>query len=96
MARFVPNPLLTKELEASEGVQHALEEKAQKGAEFARSIAPVVTGTFRDSIHADGNEIVADPVNSSGEGYGAFVEFGTSDTPAHATLRRAADALKAL
>lgn len=58
--------------------------------ERARGFAPVDTGRYRDSIRADrdadGAYVVADVP------YAGAVEFGTSDTPAHAPVTRARDA----
>jgi hypothetical protein len=94
---FIPNPGFAAECEASEGAAHACEEQATRAAAIARSIAPVITGTYRDSIHPEpaegGARVVADPVNDSGEGYGAYVEVGTSATPAHHTLLTALESV---
>jgi HK97 gp10 family phage protein len=51
------------------------DEWSEKVATDMRSLAPVDTGTLRDSITvtADGVEVLAD--------YGIYVERGTSDTP---------------
>lgn len=97
MSLFIPNSGLTALLEHSEGVKDALREKAEQGAKVARSIAPVLTGAFRDSIHveqqSEGYAIVADSVDEQGNPDAAFIEFGTSATPAHGTLLHALEAL---
>ena len=71
--------------------------QAEKCAEIARRQAPVVTGRYRDSIHVEqaegGAAVVADALNTSGEGYAAYVEIGTSFTPAHHTLLTALEAI---
>jgi hypothetical protein len=70
-------------------VKGVTRERAEDAAEAARSIAPVRTGAFRSSIGVedtdDGARVIAtDP--------GAiYIELGTSDTPAHASLRRGAE-----
>jgi HK97 gp10 family phage protein len=70
---------LTAELAAEAVAVEAKAEVAQKlasevGADAARSYAPVLTGTLRDSIQVD-----EDGYSSELE-YAPFVEFGTSDT----------------
>jgi len=94
---FIPNPALEAELEHSAEVKRALKEQADRGAVVAKAIAPVLTGAFRDSIHVeeqgDGYAIVADSHDNENEPDAAYIEFGTSDTPAHHTL---ADALQSL
>jgi len=97
---FVPNPSFPRECEESEGARGACTEQAAVVAEVARSIAPVLTGRYRDSIHPEpdeqGGRVVADAVNDSGEGYAAYVEVGTSFTPAHHTLLTALEAAGSL
>ncbi len=95
--RFVPTPGLDSIIEHSEGVHNAVKEKADQGAAVAKAIAPVYTGAFRDSIHVvengTGYAIVADSTDEQGNPDAAYIEFGTSDTPAHHTLT---DALQSL
>lgn len=57
---------------------------AHQIADEARAAAPVLTGRFRDgiSVTVDGDQVeVVDEDPDAG-----FKEYGTSDTPAHATL----------
>jgi hypothetical protein len=63
----------------------------EMAVEEAKSIAPVDTGTYRDSIRGtfDG---VHGQVGSDLR-YAVYLEFGTSDTPIFATLRRAVEAV---
>lgn len=82
---YVPNYFGIRSLARSIGVNRALNWKAGRIAETARAIAPVRTGEYRDGIMVDGNRAVATAAHSK------FVEFGTSDTPIFAPLRRAAD-----
>lgn len=61
---------------------------AEEIAAEARAAAPVLTGQYRDGIHADvaGADVrVVDDDPTAG-----FKEYGTSHTPAHATLTDAA------
>lgn len=53
-------------------------------ADDARGRAPVKTGEFRDSIHVVRDGDTVDVVSDSD--HAAFVEFGTSDTPAQPTI----------
>jgi hypothetical protein len=59
--------------------------------ETARSIAPVDTGTFRDSIAATvgGSGLIRDMTISSGVSYALFIEFGTYKWKGKPTLRPA-------
>lgn len=61
---------------------------AHEIAQDAVSSAPVLTGQFRDGIHVEDNgdnvAVVDDDEDS------IYKEYGTSDTPAHATLTDAA------
>lgn len=63
-------------------------EVAGKIAESARANAPVRTGTFRDSINVEQSGDVVAVVND--DPVAGYVEYGTSDTPAFATMTNAA------
>lgn len=87
-ATYVPDLAgieLAGELAGALGVKLAADQMVDE----AKSIAPVDTGRFQDSIHAeiDGTEAA---VGSDVE-YAVYLEFGTSDTPTFATLRRASE-----
>jgi hypothetical protein len=93
--RFVPNPLLEGELLRSELLAAEMRAKAEIGVAVAKAVAPVgdpatdpTSGRFRDSIHVkqEGVEVQI----ASDDPVAAYIEFGTEDTPAHATLRRGA------
>lgn len=61
---------------------------AHQAAGDARQAAPVLTGEYRDGI---GVEVSGDDVRIVDNDEDAkFKEYGTSDTPAHATLTNAA------
>jgi hypothetical protein len=92
MASFVPNPNLLAELEREEAIQEELHRAAERVAATARRIAPVGDaamddhpGEFRESISAEGTNVVADDPNA------VYIIFGTSHSPPHDTLRRAAE-----
>lgn len=82
-------PGLKHILERDEAVMVRVRRTAEQIAEEARAIAPVATGAYRDSIHVEQEETAAGVV--ADVPYAVFVEFGTSDTPAFAPLRRAAE-----
>lgn len=94
MARtFIPNPLIGVEIEASGMLLLPLDSTAETIADRARNLAPVDTGTYRNSIQADSGMENGKSVGqvSSDVPYAAFIEFGTSDTPTFAVLRRASE-----
>jgi hypothetical protein len=97
---FILNPLVLEEIAHGPEMVHVLGERAETAAALAQATAPVGSGDdphpgqFRDSIKAAsgtdirgayGRVLTDDPA-------GAYIEFGTSDTPAHATIRRAVEA----
>ncbi|MEV5429108.1 HK97-gp10 family putative phage morphogenesis protein [Streptomyces sp. NPDC052701] len=73
-------------------VQKAVQDTAERGRDFARSIAPVDTGRYRDSIEVrkdgDGAEIVSDV------DYAAHVEYGTRHMEGQHIFGRTLDHLK--
>lgn len=62
---------------------------AEAGAEYAKSIAPVDTGTFRNSITAE--EVDGKWAIVSDDPAASYIEYGTEYTPEHATFARTAD-----
>ncbi len=97
--KFIPNPALLAQLAHFEGVEEALEETAARVADEARRIAPVGTeddphpGLFRDSIRSGVAEVDGHKVGrvASDADHAPYVIYGTSDTSAHDTFRRAAE-----
>lgn len=93
MAVFIPNPIGIAAVPMSPGVVVVTGEVAEGIATVARTIAPVLTGAYRDSISAsvgiEGGHALAHV--SAGTDHAQYVEFGTSDTPTFAPLRRAAE-----
>ena len=83
--RFIPAFGLDDKLLEEFMDSGAQDEAAEEIVEAAKAVAPVDTGTYRDSIHVEDGKVVADV------DYAGAVEFGTSDTPAHAPLRRGAE-----
>lgn len=83
---YVPNYFGIRAMAQHAGVTRALGFKAGAIAGSAKLAAPVRTGRYRGSIIAIDNRVWALAP------YSKFVEFGTSDTPTFAPLRRGADA----
>lgn len=82
------------ELLRQKGIARQVEEGANRVRDTARGLAPVRTGTLRNSIqterHTDASGEVAYRVGwDSTADYGFFVEVGTEDTPAQPHLRPA-------
>jgi HK97 gp10 family phage protein len=93
---FIPNPGLEEEWERSHEARDPMDEIGEAVVEEARRIAPVDTGDLAASIHAveetvDGGPGVAIVADVS---YAAFVELGTSDTPAQPYLRPALERVR--
>lgn len=57
----------------------------------AKAIAPVDTGTLRDSIHIEPDPGSSDVLVATDVRYAPFVEYGTAYTPAQPFLRPAVD-----
>lgn len=80
--RWVPNR--DRVLARDSHVERVLHRQAEKGADIARTLAPVDTGRYRDSIVADGPNLEATDFKAH------WIEWGTLRRRAHATLRTAA------
>lgn len=96
--RYVPNPLFPALVASSVEMVALMGEKADKGAEIAESIAPIgegVGGHYKDQIHGTSgiNNGVAMGRINAWKFTSGFLEFGTSDTPKFAVLRRAVESL---
>lgn len=63
-------------------------EVATRAAGIARSTAPVESGEFQSGVGVEVNGDQVSIVNSDPEA--GYKEYGTSDTPAHATMTNAA------
>jgi hypothetical protein len=74
--------------EAKLGTKAGLEAIAQAIVDDARGSAPVDTGEFRDSmaVTSAGDKVYAE----AGDERSLYIEYGTSDTPAHGTMTNAA------
>jgi hypothetical protein len=61
---------------------------AEQAASVARGSSPVLTGTFRGGIGVETSGDSVSIVNTDEDAF--YIEYGTSDTPAHATMTNAA------
>lgn len=90
MARFVPNPRFEQQVSKSREMKRALREATEPALREAQRLAPVDTGEYRDSLQivedANGVRLMSDDDKAS------YIEFGTSDTPAFAPLRKGTEA----
>jgi hypothetical protein len=93
MGGFRPDHAAIAALVHEEFVQADLHDRAARVVEVAKANAPVETGRYRDSIHAedgpDGSVLIVSDVD-----YAAVVELGTRDRPAHHTIANALDAAR--
>ena len=92
-SRFVPNPRLGYELLRSTMLIDDVARIAENIADQAKSIAPEDQGDYIASIEAvsgfDSRGVLA-RVNAN-DWKAGLIEFGTSDTPTFAPIRRAAE-----
>lgn len=93
MAQIRIDKKMFAEITKSDPVQAELKKRADEAAVYARSIAPVETGAYRDSI-----EVVAvDYPERSGwrlqatDYKAVWVEYGTETLPAHAVFEKTRD-----
>ncbi|MEV1096481.1 HK97 gp10 family phage protein [Streptomyces sp. NPDC049952] len=81
-----------RSLARHEPVSKAVVDRAEQGADYARSIAPVRTGRYRDSIEVveddDGADIVADV------DYADDLEYGTRHMEGQHIFGRTLDSLR--
>ncbi|MFG2380561.1 HK97 gp10 family phage protein [Streptomyces avermitilis] len=95
MGAFKPDQAAIESLVHADFVQADMHERASRVVAVAQGNAPVESGHYRDSIHAEDGPggsvlIVADVP------YAAVVELGTRDAshPAHHTIANALDAAR--
>lgn len=95
MGAFKPDHAAIASLVHEDFVQADLHERADRVVTVAQGNAPVESGHYRDSIHAeDGPE--GEVLIISGVRYAAVIELGTRDAghPAHHTIANALDAAR--
>lgn len=99
LLKFLANPSLEKELGFDEKMVAAMQALADKGAAAAISVwegsgpHPYETGDYVSGISAEAgieNGVAIGRINAY-DWKSGFIEFGTSDTPTFAPLRRGAD-----
>lgn len=91
--RFIPNPTLEAQLRVDPQVGAAMLGVGEVALENVQAATPTDTGTLRASFEASlggGNEVEV----STDVPYWVYVEFGTSDTPTFAMMRRGLEATK--
>lgn len=73
-------------------VEAVIRKDAEAIKDGARSLAPVRTGAYRDSIAAAVEHSSTGPTGriTASAPYAVFLEFGTNDTPTFAPITRAA------
>lgn len=95
MGTFRPDHAAIASLAHADFVQADLHERAARVVAVAKQNAPVETGRYRDSIHAedgpDGSVLIVSDVE-----YAIYIEYGTRerDHPAHHTIANALDAAR--
>jgi hypothetical protein len=77
-------PQFQQVMERNPGIAATLNVRARGAAMYARTIAPVASGDYRNSIGVEGTTLVATDFKAH------WVEWGTVLHRAHATLRTAA------
>ncbi len=88
-SRYIPNPAMIPELMASPELAVEMGVRGAAIASIASDLAPVLTGALAASL--DYQVGPGEVTISSDVPYAAYVEFGTSDTPAQPFLRPAGD-----
>ena len=85
---YVPNPLFSQLLHASQEFREGIAEIAEDAADGAREVAPEQTGAYRDSIEVvqSGSETAVVTKDFAGH----IIEFGSVNNPAYAPLRNGA------
>ncbi|BAC73226.1 hypothetical protein AQJ43_23750 [Streptomyces avermitilis] len=93
MGAFQPNKVAIEALGFEDFVQQDLHERAGRVVDVAQATAPVDSGRFRDSIHAedgsDGEILVVSDLE-----YSVYVELGTREQAPHNTIATALDAAR--
>lgn len=98
MGKWVPNPAGIAAVGGLPGLVHILDQVAQVGEQVCIETAPVDEGDWRDGFDHDSGiedgQAIARIFNTEPEPKALAIEFGTSDTPTWATLRKGAEAAK--
>ncbi|MFE4919009.1 HK97 gp10 family phage protein [Streptomyces sp. NPDC056661] len=93
MGAFEPNRAAIDSLVFEDFVQQDLHDRADRVVDVAKATAPVLSGRFQASIHAEdgpaGSVLVVSDLD-----YSVYVELGTRDTEAHNTIATALDAAR--
>lgn len=90
-ATFIPAANLAEIIAGTTAVRDGMREVTDKIYQVSQVLVPVLTGALKQSGKVVMDGIVGHVVYDTR--YAAYVEFGTSDTPAFAFLRRASDSV---
>jgi hypothetical protein len=90
-SHFVPNPMFEEQLQRATFLIDDMGDMAEKALEGVRSTAPVDTGAYRDSWQSEAG--IGPDGKATGRVYtedkrANFIEFGTSEYPFGAPMRR--------
>lgn len=94
--RFKADPLAERKLESWPGLIPEIDKRVKAAEAVAIATAPIETGKYKESISSEtGYDERAKVIGrlKSDDWKAHWIEFGTSSTPAYATLRRALDAI---
>lgn len=88
--RFIPNPRVGTQWEQATETREMIQDVGEAVAAEAAAIAPKLTGRLASSIRSapDSSGPARSEIGADVD-YAAYVEFGTSDTPAQPFLRPA-------
>lgn len=92
MVTFIPPSVRDLlDIATSGDMSEAMEDAGESAAEYARSVAPVVTGEYRDSFRVEQSKGEAHLINDAD--YAAAVEWGkgSEHASAHHVLSQTAD-----
>lgn len=93
-AKFIPNPALGRQLQASAPMSAAVRQVAQRVADDAEGRADSKYG-YKVNVDVSGGEAKLKASTTGGQGVqnlAGWIEFGARNIPAQSPLRRAADA----
>lgn len=94
--RFEKDPLAERKLESWPGLIPELAERVKDAETVAIATAPVESGRYKSSITSDaGYDERAKIIGRlrADDWKAIWIEYGTSKTPAHATLRKAMESV---
>lgn len=94
--KFVPAPMVERKLAAWDGLIPELEMRVKAAELVAVAMAPIESGRYMESITSEvGFDEKAKIIGrlKADDWKAIWIEYGTSKTPAHGTLRRSMEAI---